>query len=140
MNTIPNFHISADASGQASSITNIIVFDAIERTALQDLVKEVREIADSLSAGADGFFYLNDEHRVPRSFLDRMAEAFNRCAVVFLHKHVFSASEDYLVKFRATLTEPEREVVTLCVAILIAQGRLEMCLPKSGTGSTPATH
>ena len=140
MKTIPTFVLSNDKRIEPNSITNLIVFDPAERTELQDLAKDVREIADSLSAGADGFFYLNDEHRVPRSFLDRMAEAFNRCEVVYLHKRVFCASEDYLVKFRATLTEPEFEVVSLCVAILIAQGRLEMCLPKSGTGSTPATH
>lgn len=74
MKTIPTFVLSNDKRIEPNSITNLIVFDPAERTELQDLAKDVREIADSLSAGADGFFYLNDEHRVPRSFLDRMAE------------------------------------------------------------------
>lgn len=139
MNTIPNFYISADASGKASSITNIIALDAIERTALQDLVKEMREIADSLSAGVDGSFYVNDQS-VPTSFLDRMAEAFNRCEAIYLHNDRIYASEDFLAKFWETLDAAECDVSFLCVAILIAQGRLEMCLPEGGNGSAPATH
>jgi hypothetical protein len=139
MNTIPTFVLSHDKRIEPNGITNIVVFDPSERTELLRLARDAQAIADSISSGVEGFFYLNDQF-VPSTFLDRMAEAFNRCEVVYLHKRVFSASEDYLVKFRATLTEPERLVVPLCVAILIAQGRLEMCLPKDGTATAPATH
>lgn len=132
MKAIPEFRLSTNAKGEASGITNVVVIDATERAEMQSLVETVREFAEAISAGAVSSFYI-DEHCVPTSFLDRLAEVFNRCQVIFVHRGSVSAGEDYLVKFWATLDASERDVAYMCMAILIAQGRLEMCLPEAST-------
>jgi hypothetical protein len=110
------------------------VFDLAEKTALQNLVNDVGPISAAISAGADGFFYLNDLW-VSREFLDGLAEAFNHCTVVFLHGKHLQGGEGHVAKFGATLTEPERDFATLCLAILIAQGRVQMIIPRDFVGA-----
>lgn len=134
MRTVPKFTASDHSSQSTDSITRGVVFDLAEKTTLQNLVKAVRPIAAAISAGADGFFYFSDQW-VPREFLDRMAEAVNRCKVVFLHRKHLQAGEGHLAEFGATLTKSERDFGTLCLAILIAQGRLEMIIPKDFVGA-----
>lgn len=117
-----------DLARKDPQVGTLVVANADERAELQALANDCREFAMSLVGQPDTPIQVS-QHAVSSSYLDRLAELYSRCMGVYLVGDSFWATESFVPEFWESLDEAERDATYVFTAILIAQGRLQLCQP-----------
>ncbi len=122
------------AAVTSSGDSTIKIVNAIDEQTFRKFQKEINEIRAwsvnlaTVNTAIDTLFYI-DDIPVQFAFLDRLEQHVNESGPIFLHKEAIYAWDAEDMKFWQSLDESEAEVVAELIAILCAQGRIELRCP-----------
>jgi hypothetical protein len=115
-------------------------FIMLEVTDLYDLLErgsQARQMAHYAANHCDGGLVTIFDQQISVSFIDRVFEHLNRHEKTFWDPDCTLATKGASADFIASLDNAQREAFFPCVAILIGQGRLELCYPYSSDPASP---
>ena len=117
--------------------TKLCLLNGADVNTCQHMGMAARHMAKySAHVCTDGVIALDDLN-ISTAFLDRVAEHLNRYELFFLSNGLFCINEGIELPFLSSLGQAERESFSMCVAILIGQGRLDLCLAFNADRDAP---
>ena len=117
--------------------TKLCLLNGADITDLQNKGETAHFMANHIAHFFKGDVISLPDQQISREFIDRVAVHLNRYELIFLEDGVFSTKEEIKVPFMSSLSNDERESFSTCVAILVGQGRLELCLPFNADRDAP---
>ena len=109
--------------------TKLCLLNGADITDLQNKGETAKFMANHIAHFFTGDVISLPDQQISRAFIDRVAEHLNRYELIFLDDGMFFTKEEIRVPFMSSLSDAERDSFSTCVAILVGQGRLELCCP-----------